>query len=171
MSTNFGVVGEMYDNQRTLVIRIMATTLAGDSVMYHSPRNFYKLIPLPICFCIFFVIFTGICCGHRFFCNSHALLGESRGYCTKTKQEWPDSGSTLENIFVNFTKLIIRRIFLYCKHFGDDGNLLRKFTHLRTRTVQTILWNVCVNFGLCGPGLTSRPQELTVRIRGGTSLK
>ena len=24
-----------------------------------------------------------------------------RGYCTKTKQEWPDSGSTLENIFCN----------------------------------------------------------------------
>ena len=46
-----------------------------------------------------------------FFCSSHALLGESRGYCTKTKQEWPYSGSTLENIFVKFTKLIPRRIF------------------------------------------------------------
>ena len=59
-----------------------------------------------------------------FFCNSHALLGESREYCTKTKQEWPDSGSTLENIFVIFTKSIPRRIFLYCKHFGVDGKLL-----------------------------------------------
>ena len=43
---------------------------------------------------------------HRFFfCNSYALLGESRGYCTKTKQEWPDSGSTLENIFCNFYEI------------------------------------------------------------------
>ena len=35
--------------------------------IYHSPRNFYKLIPLPYFFVIFFVIFTGIRCGHRFF--------------------------------------------------------------------------------------------------------
>ena len=34
-----------------------------------------------------------------------------RGYCTKTKQEWPDSGLTLENVFVVFTKLIPRRTF------------------------------------------------------------
>ena len=26
---------------------------------YHSPRNFYKLIPLPICFCNFFCKFYG----------------------------------------------------------------------------------------------------------------
>ena len=79
---------------------------------YHSPWNFYKLIPLPsFFFVVCFVTFTGIRCGTDFFCNSHALLGESRGYCTKTKQEWPDSGSTLENIFVISTKLIPRRIF------------------------------------------------------------
>ena len=36
------------------------------------------------------------------------------GYCTKTKQEWPDSGSTLEIFFVVFTKLIPRRIFFFC---------------------------------------------------------
>ena len=36
----------------------------------------------------------------------------------KTKQEWPDSGSTLENIFLIFTNLIPRRIFfLYYKKF------------------------------------------------------
>ena len=35
---------------------------------YHSPRHFYKLIPLLICFCIFFFVnFTGIRGGHRFF--------------------------------------------------------------------------------------------------------
>ena len=34
-----------------------------------------------------------------------------RGYCTKSKQEWPGSGSTLKNVFVIFTKLVPRRIF------------------------------------------------------------
>ena len=65
---------------------------------YHSPRNFYKLIPLPVFFVctLFFLNFYG---------NSLR-----RGYCTKSKQEWPDSGSTLE-FFVIFTKLIPRRIF------------------------------------------------------------
>ena len=28
-----------------------------------------------------------------------------RGYCTTTKQEWPDSGSTLENIFCKFYEI------------------------------------------------------------------
>ena len=37
--------------------------------------------------------------------------GESRGHCTRNKQEWSDSGSTLENILVIFTKLIPRKIF------------------------------------------------------------
>ena len=68
---------------------------------YHSSRNFYKLIPLPVFLLdFFFAIFTGIRCGTDFFCNSHALLGESRGYCTKTKQEWPDSGSKLGIFFL-----------------------------------------------------------------------
>ena len=31
------------------------------------PGNFYKLIPLPVFFVIFFVIFTGIRCGTDFF--------------------------------------------------------------------------------------------------------
>ena len=73
---------------------------------------------------IFLVIFTGIHCGTDFFCNSHALLGESRGYCTKTKQEWPDSGSTLENIFCNFYEII-----------GNENStqtfFLKLFGHLR----------------------------------------
>ena len=34
---------------------------------YHSPRNVYKLIPLPVFFLYFFVIFTGIRCGTDFF--------------------------------------------------------------------------------------------------------
>ena len=73
---------------------------------YHSPRNFYKLIPLPIFFLLLFCYFYGNSSRHRlFFCNSHALFGESRGYCTKTKQEWPDSGSTLENIFCIFYEI------------------------------------------------------------------
>ena len=74
--------------------------------------KFLQISSPPVFFLYFpFVIFTGILCGTDFFCNSHALLGESRGYCTKTKQEWPDSGSMLENIFVIFKKLIPRRIF------------------------------------------------------------
>ena len=61
--------------------------------------------------------FYGNSLRHRFFCNSHALLGESRGYCTKTKQEWPDAGSMLENIFCSFTNLIPRRIFFVLQKF------------------------------------------------------
>ena len=76
----------------------------------HSPRNFYKLIPSRFFFFLyffFFVIFTGIRCGHRFFCDSHALLGESRG---------------LEDIFCNFYKINSSQdLFLYCKNFGVDG--------------------------------------------------
>ena len=74
----------------------------SSSVHYHSPRIFYKLIPLPV-FCIFCNFYENSL-RHGFFCNSHALLGESRGHCTKTKQEWPDSGSKLESIFVIFTE-------------------------------------------------------------------
>ena len=49
------------------------------------------------------------------FCNSHALLGESQ-------QEWPDSGSTLENIFCSFYEINSSQdVFLYCKIFGVDG--------------------------------------------------
>ena len=84
---------------------------------YHSPRIFYKSIPFPV-FLLFFVVFTGIRCGTEFSfcCNSHALLGESRGYCTKTKQEWPDSRSTLENTFWNFYEINSSQgFFLYCK--------------------------------------------------------
>ena len=81
---------------------------------YHSPRIFLQINSPPVFFCnLFLYFFTGIRCGPDFFCNSHTLLGESRGYCTKTKQEWPDSGSTLENILVIFTKLIPRRIFCF----------------------------------------------------------
>ena len=64
-----------------------------------------------------------------FFCNSHALLGESRGYCTKTKQEWPDSGSTLETFFGNSYEINASQdFFLYCKNFGVDGILRLKIT-------------------------------------------
>ena len=63
----------------------------------HGARNFYKLIPLPVFFCIFFCNFYG---------NSLR-----RGYCTKTKQEWPDSGSTLENIFCNFYEINSSQLF------------------------------------------------------------
>ena len=52
---------------------------------------------LPFFFCIFFLYFLReFVAAIDFFCNSHALLGESRG---------------LENIFVIFTKLIPRKIF------------------------------------------------------------
>ena len=57
-----------------------------------------------------------------FFC---IFYGNSlrRGYCTKkTKQEQPDSGSTLENIFCTFYEINSSQdCFLYCKHFGVDG--------------------------------------------------
>ena len=85
---------------------------AKTAAAYHSPRNVYKSIPLLIFFVIFFCNFYGNSLRHRFFfCISHALLGESRGYCTKTKQEWPDSDQRGKIFVVIFTKLIPRRIF------------------------------------------------------------
>ena len=89
--------------------------LFPDTVCWTRLRNTMSwLIPFPDFFCNCFCNFYGNSLRHRFFfCNSHAVLGESSGYCTKTKQEWPDSGSTLENIFVIFTKLIPRRKFFF----------------------------------------------------------
>ena len=78
---------------------------------YHSPRNFYKLIPLPDFFrVIFFSNFYGNSLRPPIlFCNSHALLGESRG---------------LENIFCKFHEInSSQEFFLYCKNFGVDGKL------------------------------------------------
>ena len=64
--------------------------------------KFLQINSPPASFLYFFCIFLReFVAAQISFCNSHALLGESRGYCTKTKQEWPDSGSTLENIFCN----------------------------------------------------------------------
>ena len=70
--------------------------------------KFLQIDSPPVFFCIFF-------------CNFH---GNSlrREYCTKTKQDWPDSGSTLENIFCNFYEINSSQdSFLYCKNFGVDG--------------------------------------------------
>ena len=72
----------------------------------HSPRNSYKLIPLPVFFCIFFFFcnFTGIRCGHRFFCkkssNQNQLTSPDRCgvFCFF-------GGGGLENIFCNFYEI------------------------------------------------------------------
>ena len=87
--------------------------------------NFLQINPLPffVLFLYLFLLFLReFVAAPIFFCNSHALLGESRGYCPKTKQEWPDSGSTLENIFCNFYEINSSQdCFLHCKNFGVDG--------------------------------------------------
>ena len=71
---------------------------------YHSPRNFYKLIPLPYFFFVFFfVIFTGIRCGHRFFFVTPMRSSGSR-------VDW-------KIFFVSFTKLIPRKIFFVLQKF------------------------------------------------------
>ena len=47
---------------------------------------------------------------------------QTRVASTKTKQEWPDSGSTLENIFCNFYEINSSQdFFCIAKHFGVDG--------------------------------------------------
>ena len=75
---------------------------------YHSPRIFYKFIPLRFFFVIF-CIFTGIRCGVDIAQNQ-----------TRVARFWINAG---KYFFVIFTKLIPRRIFLYCKNFGVDGIL------------------------------------------------
>ena len=90
--------------------------------MYHSPRIFYKLIPLPFLGVFFvFVIFTGIRCG------------------VDIAQKPNKSGQILDQrwkiFFVIFTKLIPRRIFLYCKKFGVDGNDFEKDGEARDTTL------------------------------------
>ena len=80
--------------------------------------NVLQINPPPVFLLYFFLeLLREFVAAPIFFCNSHALLGESRGCCTKTKQEWPDSGSTLENIFVIVTKLIPRKIFFVLQQF------------------------------------------------------
>ena len=60
----------------------------------------------------FFVIFTGIRCGHRFFFVT-PMCGV---FCFFL------GGGGWKFVFVIFTKLIPRRnFFLYCEHFGVDG--------------------------------------------------
>ena len=116
--------------------------LMHDTILpYHSPRNFYKLIPLPFFFVICFVIFYGNSLRPPiFFCNSHALLGESRG---------------LENIFCNFYEINSSQdLFLYCKNFGVDGNGLCVWGLLVTWWYQSCLYGPLWR---CRTNLDSRP--------------
>ena len=83
---------------------------------YHSPRNFYKLIPLPVFFFVsFFVIFTGIRCGVDI-AQKPNKSGQILDQCWK-------------NIFCNFYEINSSQdFFLYCKNFGVDGSGLRGVT-------------------------------------------
>ena len=60
-----------------------------------------------------------------------------------TAQKANKSGQILDQrwkiFFVIFTKLIPRKIFLYCKHFGVDGKIPR-----RGKPVDTDLISPCV---------------------------
>ena len=61
---------------------------------------------------VFFVSFYGNSLRHRFFvCNSHVVLGESSGYCTKTNKSGQILDQRWKIFFVIFTKLIPRRFF------------------------------------------------------------
>ena len=84
--------------------------------MYHSPRNFYKLIPLPVFFV--FVIFTGIRCGTDFFFVTPMRSSGSR---VDIAQKPNKSGQILDQrwkiFFVIFTKIIPRRIFFVLQNF------------------------------------------------------
>ena len=89
---------------------------------YHSPQNVYKLFPLPF-FCIFWVNFYGNSLRPPFF-----LVRKSS---TRNQLTSPDRCGVFlflwgrgagKYFFVIFTKLIPRRIFLYCKNCGVDGN-------------------------------------------------
>ena len=66
-----------------------------------------------------------------------------RGYCTKTKQEWPDSGSTLENILCNF----------YEKNSSQDlfciANILVLMVSLRVAVRNSLLKAFSGKFRAC----------------------
>ena len=142
-----------YGDSKLLRHSIFST--AG-SFGYRSPRIFYKLIPHTFFFCIF-LNFTGIRCGTNFFCNSHALLGESRGYCTKTKQEWPDSGSTPENIFCNFYESNSSQGF-FCIAKILVLMVNKMFTGL-SRTVLAFSRDFLGFFFMCFPLFSSRKRK------------
>ena len=95
-------------------------------LLYHSPRNVYKLIPLPF----FFLFFYANSLRHRFFFVTPMCSSGSRGYCTKTKHEWPGSGSTLKLFFYFYEINSSQDLFLYCKNFGVDGKWLLGSWHI-----------------------------------------
>ena len=78
----------------------------------HSPRNFYKLIPLLVFFCNLFCNFCGNSLRHRFFFVTPMRSSGSR---VDIAQKPNKSGQILDQrwktFFVIFTKLIPRRIF------------------------------------------------------------
>ena len=92
-------------------------------VTYHSPRNVYKLIPLPDFFVFVFVIFYGNLLGPPIFfvrksSNQNQLTSPDRCgvFCFF-------GGGGLENIFCNFYEInSSQAFFLYCKDFGVDGS-------------------------------------------------
>ena len=117
----FGKVGKSIDNH----------TIHPDFLQINSP---------PVFFVLFFLYFLREFVAAPIFCNSHALLGESRGYCTKTKQEWPDSGSTLENIFCSFCQInSSQEFFCIAKTFGVDGKHNRRRSKIH---IQVEIWDL-----------------------------
>ena len=90
--------------------------------IYHSPRNFYKLIPLPF-FYFFFVIFMGIRCSTDFvFVTSMRSSGSRVDIAQKPNK----NGQILDQRWKIFFYEInsSQDVCLYCKNFGVDGTLI-----------------------------------------------
>ena len=105
----------------------MILTLFG----YHSPRNFYKLIPLEVFFCNFFCNFYGNSLRPPIF---SVTLMRSSG----SRVDW-------KIFFVFFYEIISSQdvFFLYCKNFGVDGTL--------SRPPQVTFKSLLVTFWVSGP--------------------
>ena len=89
----------------------------------HSPRNFYKLIPLPVFFCNFFWEFLReLVAAPIFFVAPMRSSGSRVDIAqnqTRVARFWINAGK----YFCDFHEINSSEDFLlYCKNFGVDGN-------------------------------------------------
>ena len=101
----------------TIPLEIITWSIPGNGSLQTSMHNTPKFLQInspPGFFCNFFKCYGNSLGAPILFFNSQSanLFGERRvDIAQGTKQEWPDSGSTLKIFSVIFTKVIPRRIF------------------------------------------------------------
>ena len=104
----------VYENEISRFKLSRCISYAIDYVAFCLPctPNVLQINSPPVFFVVFlFVIFTGIRCGRRFFFVT-PMCGV---FCFFL------GGGGWKIFFVNFTKLIPRKICFYCENFGVDG--------------------------------------------------